>query len=349
MWKECCSLKRSMHWKLSRVLIVLLLLAGCRAGQSSDISTPTHIPVLENEIDEAIGMERPLVLGFSQLGSESDWRLANSHSIEEAAREAGIKLIMENAEQSQEKQFEAIRSFIEQKVDIIAFAPVVETGWEPILKEVNAAGIPVILSDRTVDVEDSSLIVTFIGSDFYDEGVKAGKYLLDKMRKRTETIYIAELAGTIGSTPSIERGNGFRDTIAGQSNMIISLSEPADFTMDKGKQVMIKFLENDQHLDVLFAHNDDMALGAIQAIEEAGLVPGLDIIIISVDGTQKALEEMAKGKINLIVECNPLLGPMIMQAANEIMAGRTLPKRIVPSENVFTEAMAKEQAPKRKY
>ena len=251
---------------------MLLLLSGCQASQSTVNSEPNNIPIVINELEE-VELDKPIVLGFSQLGSESKWRLANTESIEAAASEMGIELILKNAEQSQEKQFEAIRSFIEQKVDIIAFAPVVETGWEPILLEVHAAGIPVILIDRAVDVEDSSLIVTFIGSDFYDEGVKAGKYLIDKMRDRDEPIYIAELAGTIGSTPSIERGEGFREMINDQSNLILAVSESADFTIEKGKQVMKQFLEADQLPDVLFAHNDDMALGAIQAMEEAGLVP----------------------------------------------------------------------------
>ncbi|HIW34690.1 MAG TPA: ABC transporter substrate-binding protein [Candidatus Paenibacillus intestinavium] len=336
------------HRNLIYSLLLLLLLSGCQASQSTVNSEPNNIPIVINELEE-VELDKPIVLGFSQLGSESKWRLANTESIEAAASEMGIELILKNAEQSQEKQFEAIRSFIEQKVDIIAFAPVVETGWEPILLEVHAAGIPVILIDRAVDVEDSSLIVTFIGSDFYDEGVKAGKYLIDKMRDRDEPIYIAELAGTIGSTPSIERGEGFREMINDQSNLILAVSESADFTIEKGKQVMKQFLEADQLPDVLSAHNDDMALGAIQAMEEAGLVPGVDIVIISVDGTQRALEAMSEGKINLIVECNPLLGPMIIQAANEIMAGRTLPKRIIPPENVFTETMPLEEISKRKY
>lgn len=299
---------------------------------------------------EPIASAKPIVLGFSQLGSESDWRMANTRSIQEAAKEAGIGLLFENAEQSQQKQFEAIRSFIRQKVDVIAVAPVVQSGWEPILKEVKAAGIPVIISDRSIDVQDSSLYVTFIGADFYEEGRKAGKYILDKTRDMAGPIGIAELKGTEGSSPSIERGKGFMETIASRPELTIVQSEFADFTVSKGKERMKEILKaKGQEIKVLFAHNDDMALGAIEAIEEYGLRPGKDIYIVSVDGTRKAFEMLIAGKINCVVECNPLLGPNLMQAVTEVMQGRTLPKRIVPSESVFTEQTAKKFAAERKY
>lgn len=294
--------------------------------------------------------EQAIVLGFSQLGSESDWRNANTRSIQESARELGIELIFDNAEQSQEKQFEAIRGFIERKVDVIAVSPVIESGWEPILLEAKQAGIPVILSDRAVQVEDPSLYVTLIGSDFYEEGRKAGKYLKDKTRNETRRVGIVELQGTEGSSPSIERGRGFRDVIGEIPNLEILQSAPADFTVERGKEVMTAFLEElGEEIDVLFAHNDDMALGAIEAIEAYGLRPGKDILIISVDGTKKAFEMMVQGKINCIVECNPLLGPILMQAVKELIAGRTLPKRIISPESVFTEQIAEKEVRNRKY
>lgn len=326
---------------------------GCTNGD--DVVDPSS----KAETDVTFGMEdkeavvlpsSPIVLGFSQLGSESDWRLANTESVKEAAAEAGVELRFENAEQSQQKQFEAIRSFIQEQVDVIAIAPVIQSGWEPILKEAKAAGIPVIISDRSIDIEDSSLYVTFIGADFYEEGRKAGKYLLDKTKNMAGPIGIAELKGTDGSSPSIERGKGFRDTIASRSDFVFVESDFADFTFEKGKEKMREFLRAGAgEIRVLFAHNDDMALGAIEAIEEYGLKPGKDIVIISVDGTRKALEQLAEGKINLVVECNPLLGPNLIQAATEVMQGRTLPKRIVPAESVFTEQMAKREIPNRKY
>lgn len=290
------------------------------------------------------------MLGFSQLGSESDWRIANTESIRESAAEAGIELLFDNADQSQEKQFEAIRSFIQRKVDVIAVAPVVQDGWDGILKEAKAAGIPVIICDRSIDVADSSLYIALIGADFYEEGSKAGKYLLDKMRDTPGDIAIAELKGTEGSSPSIERGKGFRDTISPYSNFVIIESEFADFTYEQGLTAMREMLQKrGSRIQALFSHNDDMTLGAIQAIEEFGLVPGKDIAIVSVDGTNKAFELLKAGRINCIVECNPLLGPNLMQAVTEVMEGRTIPKRIVPAESVFTTQTAQMVTEARKY
>jgi len=335
------------------LLLGLLFLAGCRQGAAPPQAWPDaqRDPLFPQPVSADIAAEqRKIVLGFSRLGSESDWRNANTRSIKEAAREADIELLFENAEQSQEKQIEAIRGFIERKVDVIAFAPVIETGWEGILTEAKQAGIPVILFDRAVQIRDPSLYVTFIGADFYEEGRKAGKYLLDKMRNTPGPVVIAELEGTEGSSPSIDRGRGFRDVIQSRSDMSIVYSAPADFTVEQGKDVMRRFLqESGGRIDVLFAHNDDMALGAIEAIEEFGLRPGEDIVIISVDGTRKAFEKMVEGKINCVVECNPLLGPILMQAVREITEGRTLPKRIVPPESVFTEVLAEKEVANRQY
>jgi len=346
--------------KLTNVLLavmMLLLLAGCMGSGSnseqavinSDSEVETGQLEWTPQLDEA--PNAPIVLGFSQLGSESNWRNANTLSIVDAAKESGITLIMENAEQSQEKQFEAIRSFIRKKVDVIAIAPVVQHGWEPILLEVKKAGIPVIVLDRSVNVKDSSLYVTFIGSDLYEEGVMAAKYMIDKMRHQSGTITIAELEGTIGSTPSIDRGRGFRDMIKELPRFQITDVLPADFTEEQGRIAMTRFLEKPRKEwpQVLYSHNDDMAIGAIDAIEKAGLKPGHDIIIISVDGTRRAIESMIQGKINAVVECNPLLGPLLVQATKEIMAGRTLPKRMVPPEDIFTQETAAIEAQNRKY
>ena len=240
--------------------------------------------------------------------------------------------------------------FIREQVDVIALAPVIETGWEPVLMEAKLAGIPVIVTDRKADVEDESLYVTFIGSDFYDEGQKAAKYMLDKLSDRPGPVGIVELRGTEGSTPSIDRGRGFHDEMKQRGDLTVLSSEAADFTLEKGREVMRGFLEeHGSAIQVLFAHNDDMALGAIEAIEAYGLRPGKDIIIISVDGTRKAFEMMALGKINCVVECNPLLGPILMQAVKETMEGRSLPKHIVTPESVYTETTAAQEAPNRKY
>ncbi|OXM87226.1 ABC transporter substrate-binding protein [Paenibacillus rigui] len=334
------------------LMMLGLLVSGCNPASAPSPNLPAADKELAVQGSNGAGQPnaRPIVLGFSQLGSESDWRKANTSSIVEAAKEAGIQLRLENAEQSQQRQFEAVRSFIQQQVDVIAIAPVIESGWDPILREVRQAGIPLIILDRLVEVSDPSLYITFIGSDFYEEGTKAGKYLLDKMSDAAGPVGIVELRGTEGSTPSIARGKGFRDALKERDLLRVIQSEAADFTYKQGKEVMRSFLKaKGKEIRVLYSHNDDMALGAVEAIEEYGLKPGKDIIIISVDGTRKAFEKMMEGKINSVVECNPLLGPNLMQAVNELMQGRTLPKKIITPESIFTEAMAEKEVKNRKY
>ncbi len=292
-----------------------------------------------------------LTMGFSQVGAESEWRTANSASIKASAKEAGITLKFADAQQKQENQVKAIRSYIAQKVDIIAFSPVVESGWDTVLKEAKAAGIPVILTDRAVKVSDPSLYVTFIGSDFVEEGRRAGRWLLERAATTPNaTLNIVELQGTVGSAPAIDRKKGFEDVIKANPKLQIIRSQSGEFTRAKGKEVMESFLkQRDKKIDVLYAHNDDMAIGAIQAIEEAGLKPGVDIVIISIDGVRGAFEAMKAGKLNVTVECNPLLGPQLMQLAKDIVAKKPVDKRITVNESVFPAEVAAKELPNRKY
>ena len=293
----------------------------------------------------------PLTMGFSQVGAESEWRTANTASIKSAAKEAGITLKFADAQQKQENQVKAIRSFIAQKVDVIAFSPVVESGWDTVLKEAQKAGIPVILTDRAVKVADPSLYVTFIGSDFVEEGRKAARWLLEHAKKSPNAaLNIVELQGTVGSAPAIDRKKGFEEVIKTNPKLQIIRSQSGEFTRAKGKEVMESFLkQRDKKIDVLYAHNDDMAIGAIQAIEEAGLKPGKDIVIISIDGVRGAFEAMKAGKLNVTVECNPLLGPQLMQLAKDVVAKKPVDKRITVNEGVFTADMAAKELPNRKY
>ena len=294
--------------------------------------------------------QKKIVLGFSQIGAESEWRTANTESIKQAAKDAGIELKFSDAQQKQENQIKAIRSFIAQKVDVIGLSPVVESGWDTVLQEAKAAHIPVILTDRAVDSKDTSLYVTFMGSDFIEEGKRAGRWLEDFEKGKPGPINIVELQGTVGSAPAIDRKKGFADVIGSDTRMKIIRSQTGDFTLAKGKEVMEAFLKAEgKNINVLYAHNDDMALGAIQAIEEAGLKPGVDIVVISIDGTKGAFEAMAAGKQNVVVECNPLLGPQLMQAAKDVIAGKTLPKRILTNETVYTQSQAVAALPSRKY
>jgi simple sugar transport system substrate-binding protein len=290
------------------------------------------------------------VLGFSQVGAESEWRTANTASIKSAAADAGIELKFSDAQQKQENQIKALRTFIAQRVSIISFSPVVETGWGTVLKEAHDAKIPVIITDRAVDVADESLYVTLIGSDFVEEGRKAGRWLLENTKDMKGDVNIVELQGTVGSAPANDRKRGFQEIIAAEPRYKIIRSQTGDFTRAKGKEVMEAFLKSDgKKINVLFAHNDDMAIGAIQAIEEAGLKPGKDILIVSIDGVKGAFEAMVAGKLNVSVECNPLLGPQLMAAVKDVLAGRPVPRRIVTEESVFPQAVAAAALPSRKY
>lgn len=289
-----------------------------------------------------------LTLGFAQVGAESEWRTANTGSIKEAAKAAGITLKFSDAQQKQENQIKAIRSFIAQKVDVIAFAPVVTTGWDTVLMEAKKAKIPVILTDRSIETKDPSLYVTMIGSDFTEEGRNAAKWLLQNYKGQGD-VNIVELQGTVGSAPAIERKKGFEEVIKSEPRFKITRSQTGDFTRAKGKEVMEAFLKTDKNIQVLFAHNDDMAIGAIQAIEAAGIKPGKDIIIVSIDAVKGAFEAMMAGKLNVSVECNPLLGPQLMDIVKEVKAGKELPKRINTKEGIFPMETAAKEFPSRKY
>ncbi len=296
------------------------------------------------------GQEAQPVLGFSQIGAESEWRTANTESIKSSLSKAGIQLRFSDAQQKQENQIKALRSFIAQRVDLIAFSPVVESGWETVLREAKAANIPVILTDRAVDVSDDSLYVTLIGSDFVEEGRKAGRWLLKDTPAGTGEVRIVELQGTVGSAPAIDRMKGFHEVIDKDPRFKVVRSQSGDFTRAKGKEVMEAFLKAESaKIDVLFAHNDDMAIGAIQAIEEAGLKPGKDIRIVSIDGVRGAFKAMQAGKLNATIECNPLIGDQLVDAVHAVLEKRPLPKRILVEEGVFTQDQAAAALPGRKY
>jgi galactofuranose transport system substrate-binding protein len=291
----------------------------------------------------------PLTLGFAQVGAESGWRTANTKSVQDAAAAAGIDLKFSDAQQKQENQIKAIRSYIQQRVDVIAFSPVVESGWDTVLMEAKRANIPVILTDRAVDSADTSLYKTFLGSDFIEEGKKAGEWLLQNVDASAGPVNIVELQGTTGSAPAIDRQQGFADVIAQNPNYKVIASQTGDFTRSGGRQVMEAFLKANPDIDVLYAHNDDMGLGAIEAIEAAGKVPGTDIKIITVDAVKDGMQALADGKINFIVECNPLLGPQLMDLVKKVAAGEEVPARVVTEETTFDTAAAKAALPDRQY
>ncbi|MEG0049404.1 MAG: ABC transporter substrate-binding protein [Clostridia bacterium] len=312
--------------KKAAVFVALLLCLGMLAGCQKT-------PEVKQSMADA---DKVILLGYAQLGSESGWREGNTRSIYDAAQAHGIKLRFENAEQKQSKQIDAIRSFIAYRVDVIAFSPIVADGWDVVLSEAKAAGIPVLLVDRGIETADESLYDCFIGSDFVEEGRAAARFL----KRRTaqyEQVRIVEITGTEESTPMKDRYQGFREELGDEPKYQIIDSVSGDFLRSRGKECMKQLLAAHEDIDVLYSHNDSMTLGAVEAIEAAGLVPGKDIVIITVDGEQKAIDLLKQGKINCVVECTPMLGETVMQLTERLVAGETIDRVVYSNERTFSE------------
>ncbi len=290
---------------------------------------------------------KQLTVGFAQVGAESAWRTAETESIRAEATKRKVNLKFSDAQGKQENQITAVRGFIAQGVDAIILAPVVETGWEPVLLEAKQAKIPVVLVDRGIKTTDETLYTTLIASDFVAEGKMAAEWMAKKMGGKAA---IVELQGTPGSAPAIDRKKGFEEGLAAHPDMKIIASQSGDFRRSNGKEVMEALLKkHGKEITAVYAHNDDMALGAIQAIEESGAKPGTDVIIVSVDGVKDAFTAMVEGKLNASVECNPLLGPMAFDAVEKAVAGQTLPKRTVVEDKLFDTTNAKDVIATRAY
>jgi simple sugar transport system substrate-binding protein len=324
------------------IAVAACLAAGsCEEKSSSKPAAPatSTAPGASNATSAAAPTpaSKPLTVGFSQIGAESGWRTANTKSIKDEAAKRGINLKFSDAQGNQENQIQALHSFIQQRVDYIAVAPKTEDGWQPVLEEAKKAGIPVILTDRLVKVDDPSLYVTFIGSDFIEEGRRAAEWLAKKTGGKAA---IAELQGTAGSAPAIDRKKGFEEGIAKYPDMKIIKTQSGNFERAKGKEVFEAFLRSPEgpQITALYAHNDDMALGAIQAIEAAGKKPGSDILVVSIDGVHDAFQAMLDGKLNCTVECNPLLGPQLFDVIDKLKRGETVPKRVQTEEGVFDQS-----------
>jgi galactofuranose transport system substrate-binding protein len=287
-----------------------------------------------------------LVVGYSQIGAESEWRIGNTASLQEAAEDLGVELLFSDGQQQQENQIRAIRTFIAQQVDVIGVSPVVETGWDSVFQEAKDAGIPIILVDRRANVSED-LYTTYLGSDFIQEGESAAQVMVDLLDGKGK---IVELAGTVGSAPAVDRYSGFREITQDYPDMEIIASESGDFTRAKGKEVMGDLLQTyGDEIDAVYAHNDDMAIGAIRAIEDFGLKPGQDIKIVSIDAIREAFQMMIDGKLNATIECNPLLGPQFFELALKVVNGEPVPKWIPSEEGVFFPEDAAEILPSRRY
>ncbi len=331
--------------KTSRALLSLiatLLLLGTLGCQPAQTATPTTaFPAAS-----AQKTYTDVIIGYAQLGAESEWRAANTTSIKETAENLGIELHFFDAQQNQDKQIESVRKLIVQKVDLIGISPIVETGWSEVFQEAKNAGIPIILVDRRAAVQED-LNVSYLGSDFLEEGRNAARVMADLTGGKAK---IVELVGTINSAPANDRYQGFREILAAYPEMEIIGSETGDFTRARGREVMEKFLnEHGSEITAVYAHNDDMALGAITAIEEHGLKPGIDIKIISVDAARSAFEAMIAGKLNAAIECNPLLGPQFFELALKVINGESVPKWVPSQEGIFFPFDAAEILSTRKY
>jgi len=309
--------------KITRYLLliigVFLLVSAC-SGTESD-------PDIDNII----------VLGFSQLGDESEWRSASSNDIKRAAAAARIQLMFDNAMQQQFNQIKAIRSFILRGVDIIAFCPIVEEGWDDVLEEARTANIPVIIVDREIETERDGLFTAFIGSDFHREGVKAGEWMVERFADVEGPIRIAEIMGTPDSSPTIGRYEGLREVLAENPKFEIVISIEGDFMRSKGRECMEIILSTTSKIDILYAHNDDMALGAIEIMEEHGIAPGHDILVVSVDAQTSGLEALVQGKINCLIECSPYVGDDLMALIFKILNGESFPAYTFTETRVFTD------------
>ena len=321
-----------------------LALGACDRGDSSTSSgTTPSTPSTSSTSPSGGGASlQGKTVGFAQIGAESAWRTAETRSVQSEAPKRGVNLKFVDAQGKQENQIRAVRNFVTQKVDAIILAPVVETGWEQVLADAKRAKIPVVLVDRGIAAPED-LYATLIASDFVAEGRMAGEWLIKETGGKA---VIAELQGTTGAAPANDRAKGFRDAIAGQQGMQIpsELSQTGEFTTAKGKEVMEAFLKSPRGKDiqVVYAHNDDMAIGAIQAIEEAGKKPGQDIKVICIDAGKAALEQIAAGKINCAVECSPRLGPQAFDAVAAVLSGQTLPKKQVVKDRLFDKNNVKD-------
>jgi len=282
---------------------------------------------------------------YPQLGAESDWRTANTASFKEVAGELGVRLIFSDAQQKQENQISAMRACIQQGVDVIGLPPVVEDGWDAVLTEAQNAGIPVIIVDRSVSA-DSSLYASHIGSDMFLEGQRAAEEFNKAM---PDGGAVLELSGTTGSGAAVGRADGFRDKL--NDNITILDSQTGNFTRAEALPVMQAFLQKykpGEDFQGIFIHNDDMGIGAIEALKAAGLQPG-DLFIVSVDGTRGGFQAMVDGWFQADVECNPLLGPQVYEMALKLMNGQSIDREVLTNETVYYPDNAPDLLPSRKY
>lgn len=308
--------------RLLSILLLLALLTGCasEAPESPE--------------------EQLTVVGISQVGAESDWRVANSESMKQAfSEEKGYRLLFSDARQKQDNQIMAVRKFIQQQVDYIVLMPLCETGWDSVLQEAKDAGIPVILVDRMAQVSDDSLYAAHLGSDFYGEGKRATAWM-ERRYAGQDTVNIIHIQGTLGSTAQLGRTQALEEAVAANKNWQLLTQLDGDFTQAKTFEALGDYLDTlprDQQIDAVYCENDNEAFGAMEALQARGYRVGSDVDLICFDGTRKALELCMEGKISLVLECNPLLGPLAEQVVRTLEAGNIPPKQSFIPEEAFTK------------
>ena len=312
-----------MRRYLAALTALVLLLAACAPRQTGE------------EPETSL-----TVVGISQVGSESGFRVANSESMRAVfTEEAGYHLLFEDARQKQENQISAIRRFIQQQVDYIVLMPIQETGWDSVLQEARDAGIPVILVDRMVSVKDGSLYASHVGSDFRLEGQRAVEWLEERVGDAP--INILHIQGTFGSSAQLRRTEALEEAVETHPNWNLLAQLEGDFTQAKTYEVVGSYLDSQEsppELHVLYCENDNEAFGAVQALEERGYVCGPEgVEVITFDATRQGLILCLEGRISLAVECNPLLGPLVEEVIRTLEAGRTPERHYYGQEQLFTQ------------
>ena len=311
-------------------LLASILLAGCEKKENGT---------------ETEQKNSQIIVGFSQIGAESAWRTGNTKSMKDAAEAQGVQLIYSNAEQKQENQIKAIRSFIVYRVDVIAFVPIVEDGWDNVLREAKAADIPVIVVDRKIKTSSDDLYAGYIGENAVEEGRNAARFLQKKFSgQKNRKFSIAEIRGTDYSSVEEERHQGFTEIINGSEQFSIIYSESGDFLRSRGKEIAENIITTNngfkidgKPIDIVFCHNDAMALGMLDVLSLHHIETGKNIVFVSIDAEQEAIDALVAGRLNCVVECNPKCGPAVMELAKKLVNHEAIPRCTYVSEEVFSE------------
>lgn len=319
---------------LLNLLLLLFIVGGC-ANSPDATDDPGNI-----------------VIGFSQSGTESNWRKRHTESIREELSKEGYEVLYRNGFMNQDRQIQDMRTFIAYKVDMIVFTPLTEDGWDAVLLEAKTAGIPVVVVDRHIRTTEENLYLTHIGPSFKAEGNRAGLYITNHFQNSSDSsVKILEMKGLANTSTTNFRSEGFREVISRDSRITIVDSLEGDYIRSKAKDVFRKYIEENgwENIDVLYSHNDEMTLGMLEIMEENGIVPGQDILIVTIDGQAEMIENLRAGKINCVVECNPNAGWYVRNTIKRYLNGNAIPDEIYMPETVFSDKGNLDSIPPRDY